>query len=404
MSKSVYRERTLVIIALVLLPLKLGYLLSRPIFFSGPDASTFISASQDFAKKDFFSPDISGIPYWPSGYPWLNSIAIRAVESQWIHLTQIIQVLLFSITCLLFYRLLSPYCGTKLSFIGSLGLLLQPSWIVANGEAMYETYLISFLVIGLYLLFGSKTSLPVKHKTLGLLLLGYSVVIHPRILPIAIFLLVLLQIFFKFRIKEFFACLLIFSILPLVFALRNFIAVKEFVLSNALVGTASSYNLLFKGCSNVECLSIAILDNFPIFMSQGFTNVGAFFSPHWGPLAKGTWFHNLSPLAVTSDGFSLNLIVNLGTVISLISMLFLLLGMGRALIRHNFYDLFFAFSSIIFIITAFIVFGDNRHRLVASFFFLPLQLCAAQFVWTKYILILSRTKEKVNSYLVASRF
>lgn len=398
MNNVIYREKTLALVALALIPLKLVYLLSRPIFFSGPDASTFINASQDFAKKDFFSQDISGIPYWPSGYPWLNSIVIRAVDSQWIHLTQIIQILLFSLSCLLFYRLLSPYCGAKLSFIGSLGLLLQPSWMVANGEAMYETYLISFLIFGLYLLFGSKTPIPVKRQILGLLLLGYSVVIHPRILPIVLLLFILLLVYFKFKKGEFIASALVFSILPIFFALRNFIAVKEFVLSNALVGTATSYNLVFKSCSNIECLPVAILNNFPAFMSQGLANVSAFFSPHWGPLARGTWFHNLSALVLTSDGYLFTTFVYLGRAITSISMLLLGLGMWRALNRRNFYDLFFVLSSITFISTAFIVFGDNRHRLIASFFFLPLQLFGAQIVWTKFALTLSRIKEKVNGY------
>jgi len=384
-TRDTYREKTLVIIALVLLPIKLGYLLSRPIFYSGPDAETFIKASEDFANKGFFSSEITGIPYWPSGYPWFNSIVIRVVGSQWIHITQIIQVLIFSVACVLLFRFISPYCGPKLSFLVSLGLLLQPAWIVANGEAMYETYLISFLMIGIFVLLRSEVYTADKGKVFGVILLGYSVVIHPRMLPINLLLLVLIQIFFKLKKKIFVTGIVIFSIVPIFFALRNFIAVKEFVLSNALVGTASSYNIIFKSCSSFECLPIVIFNNFPAFLSQGLANVTAFFSPHWGPLASGTWFHNLSALIIAPDGFATSLIVQIGRIISLASIILLGLGMCQALRRHNFFDLFFVLSSIIFILTAFIVFGDNRHRLIASFFFLPLQLLGAQFLWRKFL-------------------
>jgi hypothetical protein len=377
-----------------LLPLKLGYLLSRPIFYSGSDASTFIKASEDFANKNFFSSDIAGIPHWPSGYPWLNSIVIRIVDSQWILLTQVIQVLLFSISCIFFYRLISPYCGVKLSFFGTLGLLLQPAWLAANGQAMYETYLISFLMVGFFLLLRSDNPPNNKGKVLGLFLLGYSLVIHPRMLPINLLTLFLFQMFFMLKVIKLACGVVIFSIFPMLFSLRNLIGVKEFTLSNSLVATASSYNSVFKNCSSLECLPVAIFNNFPAFLSQGLMNVSAFFSPHWGPLARGTWFHNLSVLKISPEGFPSTLIVQAGSMVSLASILFLGLGMWRALMRHNFFDLFFVLSSIMFISTAFIVFGDNRTRLIASFFFLPLQLLGAQFLWGKFMNIRNSSKDK----------
>jgi hypothetical protein len=396
MTISKYREKNLILIALFLLPFKFGYLLSRSIFNSGPDAVTFVKASEEFANKDFFSSDIAGIPYWPSGYPFLNSIVIRIVDGQWILLTQVIQVLLFSIACIFLYKLISPYCGVKLSFIGTLGLLMQPAWIAANGQAMYETYLISFLMAGFFLLLRPNAPANYKGKVLGLSLLGYSLVIHPRMLPVNLSALILFQVFFKLKKMKFASGLVIFSIFPIFFALRNFIAVKEFVLSNSLVATASSYNLVFKSCSSLECLPVAIFKDFPAFLSQGLTNVSAFFSPHWGPHARGTWFHNLSALKIFPEGFPATLIVQAGAIVSLTSILLLGLGMWRALMRHNFFDLFFVLSSIIFISTAFIVFGDNRTRLIASFFFLPLQLLGAQFLWGKFMHILKTQKIKAS--------
>jgi 4-amino-4-deoxy-L-arabinose transferase-like glycosyltransferase len=371
--KRLTDQRILLASILITLPFKLGYVLSRDLFSSGPDADTYIPATIDFSRQSFFSSDITGMPYWPAGYPSLNSMIVRVSESRWIEITQIFQVLIFSLACFLYFKMILPYFGRFISLLSSLFLTLQPAWVVANGEAMYETYLFSFIIIGFYFVLKSHKQNDRKGISAGLLLLGYSLAIHPRILPIILGFFVLLQLQLKSKLKEILISLGIFAFFPITFALRNLIAENSFTLSTALVGTASSYNEVFRDCTKVECIPSTILTNFPALLSQGFTNLNHFFSPHWGPDSRGTWFHNLSGLFLFPEGVMSQNIVLFGTLVSWVSIFFLVLGTWGALRRRNLMDYFFVFSSLTFLFTAFVVFGDNRHRLIASFSLLPLQ-------------------------------
>ena len=67
-------RRLLIAVLLFSTPLKIYYALSRPLFYSGPDANGYIPAIQDFGSKSFLSPDISSQPYYPPGFPYLLSI------------------------------------------------------------------------------------------------------------------------------------------------------------------------------------------------------------------------------------------------------------------------------------------------------------------------------------------
>jgi hypothetical protein len=374
-------QRILLTAIILSLPIKLSYVLTRNLFPSGPDADTYLPASIDYSNQGFFSSSISGMPYWPAGYPWLNSLTARLTGNQWEETTQILQVMIFSLACVLYFKLILPYFGRSIALLSSLTLILQPAWVVANGEAMYETHLFSFIIIGAYLTLKSNSKVDLKSFTIGLLFLGFAVVIHPRILPIVMVFLVILHLNFKYKTKAVLIGVATFASLPILFAFRNLIAEGSFTLSTALVGTASSYNVVFRNCSNLECIPMTIFNNFPSFLSQGITNLNYFFSPHWGPDARGTWFHNLSGLFLFPNGDISKIIISLGRFVSSISVFLLFLGIWRALLRRNLLDYFFVISSLIFLGTAFMIFGDNRHRLIASLSLLPLQLLGSKVFW-----------------------
>lgn len=389
-------HRILVLAIVLSLPIKLGYVFSRNLFTSGPDADTYIPASIDFSIQGFFSSSITGMPYWPAGYPWLNSLFAKLSEGMWEETTQILQTIIFSLACLVYFNMILPYYGRSIALMSSLFLILQPAWVVANGEAMYETYLFSFLMIGCYLIIKANRKIAFDSIYMGLFLVGFTVVIHPRILPVLCVFLTLLQLKFRFRPKELLIGLIFFAFVPILFALRNWIAENSFTLSTALVGTASAYNVVFRSCSSIECIPATIFSNFSGFFSQGITNLSDFFSPHWGPDSKGTWFHNLSGLFLFPDGGVSEVIVFAGRFISTLSILFLILGIWKAIQRGNLFDHFFVISTALFLGTAFVIFGDNRHRLIASFSLLPLQLLGSRVSWDVFKKIYLKTLSLVK--------
>ena len=138
---SIVRDPRLLLISILVLttPIKIYYALSRPLFYSGPDANGYIPAMQDFGSKPFLSPDISYQPGYPPGYPYLISLFYRITKSDWIPIAQSFQIILFTISIYLFFLLIRNHTTTLIAQISSFVLAFSPAWAVANGEAMYES-------------------------------------------------------------------------------------------------------------------------------------------------------------------------------------------------------------------------------------------------------------------------
>jgi hypothetical protein len=255
-------------------------------------------------------------------------------------------------------------------------LLVQPSWVVANGEAMYETFLFVALVCGLILVSGLNDK---KIPTLfGFFCLGISVVIHPRVLLPVILIAIFVYSRQKTLLKTKFSHFCSFLFFPAVFLVRNFVAERKFTLYDGFTGTISSYNPVFETCSEVRCIPRTVTTNFEAFIHQGFQNISNFFSPYWGPNAKGTWFHNISLLLFTDHHGSKSTVIFLGQVLTFAGIILALLGSYINLRSNNALGvLFFAITSSV-LATDFVVYGDNRHRLMVSFCLIPLQLSGFQ--------------------------
>ena len=126
--------------------LKACYALSRDIFESGPDANGYIPFALGFAEHNFFSSDIPGPPYYPSGYPFILSLFVRIAPENWYELAQLFQIAMFSLAVYCFYYLVENVFTWKIAGVATLFLCLNPAWAVVNSEAMYETLLVSFLI------------------------------------------------------------------------------------------------------------------------------------------------------------------------------------------------------------------------------------------------------------------
>ena len=149
-------------VLLVVTSVKIYYALSRPLFESGPDAFVYIPAIRDFGHKDFFSSEIFGQPAYPPGYAFSLSISPRLFEN-WVPVAQVMQIVLFSFASWVFYKLAKNSFGALYGLVAFFLISFSPAWIVANGEAMYESVYVSFAVFSLYFLLKASNSVT-HHK------------------------------------------------------------------------------------------------------------------------------------------------------------------------------------------------------------------------------------------------
>ncbi len=388
------------ILLLATFPLKAFYMLSRPLFFSGPDAPTYIPATIDFGTKNFSSSDITGMPNWPAGYPWLQSLVYRLDPGSWIKIVQILQLTLFSISILLLFKFFIPILGKKIATITSCLLILSPAWAVANGESMYETLLWFFTILGFYLM--TTNSDKVMIQIAGAVSLGIAIVIHPRIIPfIAIFLITVFRFFDRPPRKQI-QVFSIMSIFPIIFLLRNKISEGVFTLSDALGPSILGYRpklLAGSGCGSLSCVPEAIVKNPIVFIGENLYNLFAFWSPHSGPLARGSWFHNVSLLSAAEKAGYSQVAFILSLIITSLLVIFAVLGSLNVMTNKIQNWLFLILSLAYFMGTDIVIFGDNRHRLIAMIVIVPLQILG----FSSVIQIGKKLKDRLRPHRIHTR-
>ncbi len=362
---------------------KIYYALSRPLFFSGPDANGYIPAMEDFGSRAFLSPDISFMPFYPPGYPYLGSIFFRVSESYWIQLFQTFQILFFLVSIFFYFLVVKKRIGEKTAFVTAVCLSLSPALAVLNGQAMYESLFISLLFITLFILVVPELQLNKSRLFLGGLFLGGTVVVHPRALLIVCIILVYLFVRKKLSIVALLSGTTGFMIPFLIFSIRNLLAEKTFALSNAL-WAALTLNPFMGGCQSVPCALNRAIQAPLGFVEQVTLNVLQFWSPYSGPLKRGTWFHNISFFTyLDSQGLR-----TLALLISVLLMLFLFLTWlhGTVLLNRKSKD----FNLILFgifiasVINDALIYGDSRHRLAVMAFALPAQVTSIIFIYDSF--------------------
>lgn len=367
------RNRLMLCLILVSAMLKAGYALSRDIFESGPDANGYIPFAVGFAEEDFFSPKIMGPPYYPSGYPYILSLIVRIAPGHWFELSQLFQIAMFSLASYLFYHLIDHMFSWKIAGIATLILCFNPAWAVVNGEAMYETLLVSFLIFSIYFLIN-----PLKQSenyTKGSLITsgvfaGIATVIHPRVFPLF---LIIYFVFFLTRIKSITKAMVLFgsiTIFPLLFAMRNLQAKGSFTLMNSF-WDGQAFNAFLTGCRSYACAAEKIIASPIGFLEQSYMSGIGFWSPHSGPLMKGTWYHNISLISfLNAHGYN-KLSIYISLVFSILIFFTWIFGSILLYKKNRFYGiLLFLLAGIIWL-TDILVYGENRHRLVALIFMLP---------------------------------
>jgi hypothetical protein len=369
--------------------LKIAYAVSRPLFYSGPDANGYMPAALAFAKLGYFSEGIPYLPTYPTGYPILLSILIRVFGDNWIYAAQIIQILLFAFGTILLRGILIRYFSKAIGSISGYLIILSPAWFVANGEAMYETLLYFYLSVSFYF-FLTPTRMIVKkfqNCILGSLVSVLAISTHPRVLIIYVLLFITYIYKNRYDLRAMFSVISVsVSIVSIGIGLIGYLSVVRtgiFTLSSAF-WPSMTQNKVFSGCSNVKCMATRIFESPINFFQESLSNFFEFWSPHSGSLAKGTWFHNISFLAQLVKMDLPEFSIMLGLVTTLIVFASWVFGTSRLWVLHKgSASVLVTLICISFFSVDVLVYGDNRHRLIALIFMLPAHGVTATILITK---------------------
>lgn len=369
--------------------LRLYYALTRDLFPSGPDGPYYMQVMTDLASKGFLSKEISYLPFYPSGYPTVMSLFPKLFSIHWEKAAQSFQILLLGIALIVLYKFLHSIFNQTVALISIVFISLSPSWLVFPGEAMYESVLISLLIFYFSYFYFQTLEYEMNIRTyiiLGLLA-GFTLSVHPRTLP----LLILPFIFFRreeFQKKKFFLFGFMSLLFPLLFALRNLIGEGKFTLFSASI---SSYNFghqkMLHGTSTFEIIWKA-LSHPLLFLHDTGINSLYFFSPFSGPSAMGLWYHNISAYALLERNGYRSVSVILSISFSILAFILLLASLRYLWKTFNRISIFFTAGILILYLTDALIYGENRHRLVAFIFTIPVY---ANYVYGK--IVLSRSSE-----------
>ena len=211
---------------------------------------------------------------------------------------------------------------------------------------------------------------------------GIAIAIHPRVLPLF---MIVYSVFFLTRLKSLSKGLALAGstiVIPVFFAMRNLRAKGEFTLMNSF-WDGQSFNAFLTGCRSYACAAERVIASPIGFLEQSFNSGIGFWSPHSGPLMKGTWYHNISVLSYL-NGHGYNTVsIYISLIFSITIFLTWIYGTILLHKQNRYYNaLLFLLGGTIWL-TDILVYGENRHRLVALIFMLPAHSACALELYKK---------------------
>ena len=386
--------------------LKIAYSLRNPLalFNSGPDANGYIPFAISFKENNFLSSDVEGPPYYPSGYPYLASRLIIVSESNWIFHAQILQIFAFTIASLWYFRMIEKFLSPRVAWISTVFLAFNPAWAVVNGEAMYETTLLFFFIFSLWLWQRESLSHGLLNKCKALfsgLLAGYTIVVHPRIIPIYAIIVLFMLFTKRFSRNDLLTLFFTAPIFPMIFSFRNFVAEREFTLMSSF-WAGVSWNDFLTGCKSIHCVLQKIHENEVGFLASSLRQAIEFWSPHSGPLMRGTWYHNISLLSQFNSLGFIKAAIYMSVIVSILTFLFWIVGTLYLYKQNKTISLALFLTVLAIWFTDILVYPDNRHRLIALVFMLPAQAALIDTMLAKYYVL--SIKDSVLRKLKKARY
>ena len=349
------------------------YSFTRNIFPSGPDANGFIPTAERFHNFGFFGGQVDLPNIYSAGYPFFLSFFVYFSESDWYKFAQVGQICLFGITTILIVRSLIKMNYRNGATLFAAVMSFHPGWLVATSMAMYETLL--YFLFGMFL---HVVVLRIQRPTIignwkfGFIvgfLLGLVTLVHPRGLIIFIPFLLFVKVEWKSTITSLVAMSV--SLIPwlIVIMYRTYLDLGTFNLGgDAWTATWIKRDNL-QLCRDFGCYFNSWLEQPNENITHALTNLWYFLSPYSGPAARGTWFHNLSlQYFLYKQGF-LEISLIISYVLFMFGLAIFTVSLYRLLtskLKRNLSLVKPAVISIILIgITDMLVYGDNRHRLIA---------------------------------------
>jgi hypothetical protein len=371
--------------------MKIVYTFTRDTFLSGPDAEAYIKSGSDIAKNGILSSEISKIPFYPIGYPIVLAFSMKLFDGSWIALFQIFQISFSCISLFLLYSILKNFFSGLLPLIAVFIVGISPAYFVLSSQAIPDNLVQFLLVIVAYRVTSYFSQSKIEIKTFHILIsgaiLGFALIVHPRILFLAFLSLIMIFKYSKLSLKQNMLLLISVSFIPFLASVRNLVYAGTLSLatSSSVAFAAGHSRMLTKNfeikgstdvCSNLYCNFQNVM-NAPIeFLQDTGHNLVYFWSPHSGVLQSGVWFHNISIYRfLDSQGLvTVSKFVSAG----LASVLFLLFLYGSILAAQTKVHVLGIFSlGVLFQwLVSGLIYGSNLHRMTVVHFLVPIQLFA----------------------------
>jgi len=195
----------------------------QSLFESGQDAPTYLNTALDFNKFGWLSDQISALPVWPAGYPFLLSLFLIIGGANWWILVSIFQHLLFLSAVIYFVHNSRAYLTEWQRITLTALLFFIPSFLYSPSENMYESVLASLLLFGIgaclrLFVIESKERYPIL---IAVLAFGFAGFLQAKTVPIGILIFLILG-FHKRREFFFYAPLMLWGLVLTVH--RSFVA------------------------------------------------------------------------------------------------------------------------------------------------------------------------------------
>jgi hypothetical protein len=381
----------LLIFLLSIFVMKMFYTFSRDTFMSGPDAEGYIKAGSDIAKNGILSSEISNIPFYPIGYPIVLALGIRVFDTSWIQIVQIFQILLSCFSLIILYLILKRSLTGSISLFTVIALGFSPAYFVFSSQAIPDNLVQFLLLLFIYRATSYFQSgdfyVKPSHMIISGTILGFALVVHPRILFLSLFALIVVFKFSKLTRKNNLLLLISVTAIPVVISVRNLVFTgTPSLASSTSYAFADGHPRMFNRnnqiegpgdfCAALSCKLQSVL-NAPLeFLQDTGYNLIYFWSPHSGALQSGVWFHNISIYRfLDSYGFTA---ISKVISASLAAALFLLYVYGTFLALRSKHLVLILFSIAVLIqwLISGLIYGSNLHRMTVVHLLVPIQFLA----------------------------
>ena len=250
---------------------------------------------------------------------------------------------------------------------------------------MYESFLIPIVILIYYAsirLNESRGQSQFLWYYLLSALIGFALIVHPRVLFLLLLPLALIALNLK-TISNYIFTLLCLFLAPLVMAFRNFYSLDQFTLSTATKYAIGYGHESIGNCEKVSCYYRGFRDNSLEFFIEFTRNFGYFFTPYSGSLKRGTWFHNLSIYTFLERNNFAQVALYIAIAVSIFTLVAWISGLISYSKKSRHISILGLLTVLSLALTDGLVYGDSRHRLIAVPFMLPFQITGALLIYAR---------------------